>query len=238
MGLFSRLFKRSEKTLSLPICAAVIVAAGTSSRFGQDKPFLDLDGKPLIAHSLQTFQDCALIRDIYIAGRPERIAELSAIVKLFGFDKVRTVVKGGETRRQSVEAALREIPQDVQLVAIHDAARPYATGKLISECLALAAKHDAAIAAIPATDTVKIVNGGVVVSTPDRRSVYQAQTPQAFSVTLLKAALAKYPDDSVTDEAQLIERMGIPVRIVHGSRRNIKITYPEDLLQFAAGGNQ
>ncbi|MDR0936917.1 MAG: 2-C-methyl-D-erythritol 4-phosphate cytidylyltransferase [Oscillospiraceae bacterium] len=230
MGLFSRLFKRGERQLNIPLCAGVIVAAGTSTRFGQDKPFLDLDGKPLIAHSLQTFQDCPLIRDIYIAGRPERIAELSTIVNLFGFDKVRAIVKGGETRRNSVEAAIAEIPQDIQLVAIHDAARPYVTGKLITECLALAAKHDAAIAAIPAIDTVKIVANGVVVSTPDRRTVYQAQTPQAFNLPLLKGALAKYPDDSVTDEAQLIERMGISVHIVHGFRGNIKITYPEDLV--------
>jgi 2-C-methyl-D-erythritol 4-phosphate cytidylyltransferase len=220
--------------------SAVIAAAGGSSRMdGTDKLFHPIGSGelPLIVHTVNAFQRCALIREIIIVTRSERIADIAGFVRDYGLDKVTKIVGGGIDRSESVQIGLREVNDKAEYVAIHDGARPLVTPKLISEVVLSATETGAAIAAIPVTDTIKHVMGGFIKRTVPRKTLYAAQTPQVFDVGLIKGALhnAKQKNLTITDDSEAVEILGIPVRIVEGSSANIKVTYPEDLLAVNTG---
>ena len=222
--------KGIRKVLPLKYCGAVIVAAGTASRMGGiDKVMAPLRGEPLLLHSVREFQNCDAIREIVIVTREDLLMEVMSLCA--GFSKVRGVVVGGADRPASVQAGLNNLSDKVKLVAVHDGARPLITWQVIDRTVRAAHSYGAAAPAIPVKDTIKIVKGGIVSSTPDRNTLQAVQTPQVFDLQLLKGALLKAQKDKtpITDDCSAVENMGMSVKIVEGDERNLKVTTPRDL---------
>lgn len=220
----------ARKALKLRCCGAVIVAAGTASRMGGiDKVMAPIGGEPMILRTVRTFQQCDAISEIVIVTRPDLIVPIMDLCH--GFEKVRAVIVGGNSRQESVEHGLGALSSKVQLVAVQDGARPLITWQVIDRTVRAANSYGAAAPAVPVKDTVKVVNGGVVTATPDRSTLQAVQTPQVFDLELLKAALKKAAEDGaqVTDDCSAVERLGMSVKIVEGDERNIKVTTPLDL---------
>ncbi|MBE6980192.1 MAG: 2-C-methyl-D-erythritol 4-phosphate cytidylyltransferase [Ruminococcaceae bacterium] len=219
-----------RKVLPLKYCGAVIVAAGTASRMGGiDKVMAQLEGEPMILRTVRTFQTCEAIREIVIVTRENLIVPIMSMCK--DFEKVTAVVAGGSSRQESVQLGLNALSGKVKLVAVQDGARPLVTHAVIDRTVRAAHSYSAAAPAIPVKDTVKVVTGGVVKETPDRKNLRAVQTPQVFDLDLLKGALKKAKEDEaeVTDDCSAVERLGMSVKIVEGDERNIKITTPLDL---------
>ena len=219
-----------RKVLPLKYCGAVIVAAGNASRMGGiDKVMAELDGEPMIVRTVRTFQTCDAIKEIVVVTREDLIMP---IMKLCAeFDKVKAVVAGGADRAESVMLGLGALSDKVKLAAVQDGARPLVTHEVIDRTVRAAHHYGAAAPAIAVKDTIKVVNGGVVSSTPDRKTLQAVQTPQIFDFALLKGALKKAFADKaqITDDCSAVERMGMSVKIVEGDERNIKVTTPLDL---------
>ena len=226
----TKITRPARKLLPLKTCGAVIVAAGNASRMGGiDKVMAELKGEPMIARTVRTFQDCDAISEIVIVTRPDLITPISQLCR--EMPKVKAVVAGGKSRQESVNLGLNALSDKVKLAAIQDGARPLITWQVIDRVVRAAHTHGAAIPCVPVKDTIKIGNGGVVQSTPDRATLFAAQTPQVFDFDLLRGALKKAELDeyAVTDDASAVEYMGMKVKIVEGDERNIKVTTPMDL---------
>lgn len=217
------------------IAAALIPAAGRGRRMGcgVEKQFMQVAGKPLLTHTLACFEAAPGIDRVVVIVPPGREAYCAeAIVAVEGFRKVSRIVAGAETRQRSVTAGFRWIGEDVDVVVIHDGARPFVSPSLIQTSVDLAYRHGSAIVAVPESDTLKRVSAdGTVVETVDRQQLWRAQTPQAFQRSILERALAYAEEHDVdaTDEAALVESLSWPVRIVPGSMWNFKVTTPDDL---------
>lgn len=210
----------------------VIPAAGSGRRMGgaTAKQFLELHGKPILVRTLQRFDSAPAVDEIVVAVGEGQTAAVEELVRLNALRKVRAVVPGGVQRQDSVRCALERITADIVLV--HDAVRPFASHHLIAEVAAAAIRTGAAIAAVPPKETIKISDGsGAVLSTPERSHVWVAQTPQGFATAVLIEAFQQARKDGFTgtDDASLVERLGVRVSIVEGSYDNIKITTPEDV---------
>lgn len=219
-----------RKVLPLKYCGAVIVAAGNASRMGGiDKVMAELDGEPMIVRTVRTFQTCEAIREIVIVTREDLIMPIMTLCA--DFDKVKAVVVGGASRAESVLMGLSALSAQVKLAAIQDGARPLVTHAVIDRTVRAAHSYGAAAPAIPVKDTIKVVTGGVVSNTPDRKTLQAVQTPQVFDLELLKGALKKAFQDKaeITDDCSAVERLGMSVKIVEGDERNIKVTTPLDL---------
>ena len=229
MGI-STITNGMRKVLPLKYCGAVIVAAGTASRMGGiDKVMAQLEGEPMILRTVRTFQTCEAIREIVIVTREDLIVPIMSLCK--DFEKVTAVVAGGSSRQESVQLGLNALSSKVKLVAVQDGARPLVTHAVIDRTVRAAHTYSAAAPAIPVKDTVKVVTGGVVKETPDRKNLRAVQTPQVFDLDMLRGALKKAKEDGaeVTDDCSAVERLGMSVKIVEGDERNIKITTPLDL---------
>ncbi len=218
---------------------AIIVAGGKSQRMASevDKAFLSLGTRPVLAYSVETFDRCPEIDAIVLVVRKDRLSTANGMVKMFGFNKVQHIVAGGSSRQASVQNGLDALDEDVKLVAVHDGARPCVEESVIVETLKVAKRYGSGVTAVKMTDTVKEVLKGVTVSkTMDRDKLWSVQTPQTFKVDVLTAAYehVKKNKISVTDEASAVELTGKEVRLVPGSRSNIKITTPDDLTLAAA----
>ena len=222
--------KPARKILPLKKCGAVIVAAGSASRMrGIDKVMAPLDGQTVIEWTLWAFQVCDAVSEIVIVTREDLVQPLSGLWK--DFSKLKAVVVGGKSRQESVRNGLNALSTDVKLAAIHDGARPLVTWELIDRCVRAANTYGAAAPAIPVKDTIKTVEGGIVVNTPDRSKLRAVQTPQVFDIDLLKGALLKAQQDGaeVTDDCSAVERVGMKIKIVEGDEENLKVTTPMDL---------
>jgi len=202
------------------------------------KQFLELDGTPIVILSLRRIAACPQVTDIIVATRADEVHRLEERIARENFKQVVRVVKGGDSRQDSVAAALREVANDTEIVLVHDAVRPFVTAEQIARVIEEARRCEAAILGIPAMDTVKEVKRAslpedvaLITGTVPRERVVLAQTPQAFSTELLKEAFARAEADGVnaSDEAGLVERMGHDVHVVLGSERNMKITKPADM---------
>jgi 2-C-methyl-D-erythritol 4-phosphate cytidylyltransferase len=220
--------------------AAILPAAGLGTRMGAETPkqFLELDGAPIAILSLRRIASCELITDIILATRADNIAQLEHRAAQEKLKQRVRVVRGGDSRQESVAQALQHVPDDAEIVLVHDAVRPFVTREQVLRVIEEARKTRAAILGIPAMDTVKEVKRAslpedvaLITATIPRERVVLAQTPQAFSAKLLKEAFARAQADGVTasDEAGLVERLGHDVHVVLGSERNIKITKPADM---------
>lgn len=219
---------------------AILPAAGLGTRMGHETPkqFLELDGVPIVVLSLRRIAACPLITHMVVATRGDVVERLNARIHEENFRQPVVVVKGGDSRQGSVSQALKHIPEDTELVVVHDAVRPLVTVEQITRVIEEARRCKAAILAIPAMDTVKEVKRAslpedvaLITATIPRERVVLAQTPQVFETQLLKHAFADAEADGVnaSDEAGLIERLGHEVHVVQGSERNIKITKPADM---------
>lgn len=211
--------------------AALVLAAGKGVRLGADAPkaFVSVVGKTLLERSLDT---------LIAVPRIDRVVPVVPAVglapglRLAPHPKLADPVPGGARRQDSVAAGLAALPEDVEWVAVHDAARCLVSREDVEAVLRVAMQTDAAILARPSPDTVKLVADGVISSTPERVACWVAQTPQVFRVRLLREGLAKAEAEGFTasDDAQLVERLGVAVRVVEGSAFNLKITHPIDLV--------
>ena len=222
--------KPARKVLKLKKCGAVLVAAGSASRMGGiDKVMAPLGGEPMIARTVRAFQECDAVSEIVIVTREDLILPIRELTK--SCEKVKAVVAGGKSRQESVGKGLNALSKDVKLAAVHDGARPLITRQLIDCCIRAANTYGAAAPAIPVKDTIKTVEGGIVVNTPDRSKLKAVQTPQVFDIDMLKGALLKaYQDGAeVTDDCSAVERLGMKVKIVEGDEKNLKVTTPMDL---------
>ena len=206
------------------------------------KPYLALLGKPILAHTIGVFDQSAVIDAIFvIVDEMDFDACRSAVVEPHDFQKIAGLVPGGETRQDSVFNGLKVLPEDTDFVVIHDGVRPFVTDEMIFACLQVAADAGAAVAAVPVKDTIKITDReGFVVDTPDRSQLWAVQTPQVFRRDLLIEAHrhAQREGIQLTDDAALVEQLGLKVKCVMGSYGNLKITTPEDLIVAQALMNQ
>jgi 2-C-methyl-D-erythritol 4-phosphate cytidylyltransferase len=213
--------------------AVIIPAGGSGSRMGAGplpKPFLELGGEPLLGRCLTRFLERSDVRWVVVA-LPLELHE-SPPDWLLRDARVSTVV-GGAERVHSVRNALAAVPAEAELVLVHDAARPLVSAAIIERCVQAAAAGVSAVAAMPVVDTIQQVDeDGTIVTTPDRRRLRAAQTPQAFPAAVLRAAHQRAAADGIvaTDDAGLVARYGGSVRVVDGASANIKITTPADLV--------
>lgn len=213
--------------------AAIIVAGGTGSRMGQPKQFLRLADKTVVEWTLSTFLELPEIEKVVLVLTPENV---KAHGERLSSDRV-TVVAGGLTRMGSVRNGFKEIPEDIEVVAVHDGARPLVTREIIRGVLEEAFDSGAALPAVPVKDTLKkVTNKQLWISgTPQRSMFWAAQTPQCYRREILEEALNKFPEEKdATDESQLVEKLGHKIRIVPSSYENFKITTPEDIIMAEA----
>lgn len=226
----TKLTRPARKMLKLKRCGAVIVAAGTASRMGGiDKIMAPLGGEPMIVRAVRQFQECDVISEIVVVTREDLILPVTGLCKTM--DKVTAVVAGGKSRQESVNLGLNALSDKVRLAAVHDGARPLISWQVIDRVVRAANTYGAAAPAVPVKDTIKVVEGRIVKSTPDRAALYAVQTPQVFDFDLLRGALAKAAAEGaqVTDDCSAVERMGFSVKIVEGDEGNLKVTTPLDL---------
>ena len=232
---------------------AIIVAAGTSQRMGFDKLFADLGNRPVVAHSVAAFQACPVVGSIVLVTRPEKKAVFQELAREEGWTKLHAILEGGTQRHLSVWNGLQSVVDETpdtpgvpgtpgapgdysesfhHFVAVHDGARPLVTPDMIERCLDLAKQVGAACCAAPVSDTLKRADANRHIATSvDRTNLWAMQTPQIFSLPLLRRAYQEIIDagQTVTDETSAMESIGQPVALLNSGDFNLKITYPQDL---------
>lgn len=220
---------------------AVILAGGTGSRMGSTdmpKQFLELKGKPVINHTIEKFLPDTRFEKIIVLSPRAWLGHTREIIRRHtgNFDRI-AVIEGGATRNETIMNSIRFIEEkygldDDTVIVTHDSVRPFVTHRIIDENIEAALSCGACDTVIPATDTIVEGDGKVITSIPDRRNMYQGQTPQSFKAKLLRDAydsLTKSEKDILTDAAKILVMKGVPVKLVQGETFNIKITYPYDL---------
>lgn len=215
--------------------SVIIAAAGNSTRYGtgKSKQFLILDNTPVLIKSIQAFEAIDDVKEIIVTARKQDFDIIEDFIAQYGVRKVKHIVEGGATRQDSIYAAVENVDEKADLVAVHDGARPLIKREVIESVIQKADEVDAAACAVPVKDTIKIIDSsGKIVTTPERDSLRAVQTPQIFRFSLYKEAIEKAALDGkqYTDDCQLVESMGYPVYLVDGDYENIKITTPDDLL--------
>ena len=211
---------------------AIIVAAGSGTRFGADVPkqFLEICGKPLLIHTLERFEECAAIDEIVLVLSESEIENFQKILEKFNLKKLGKIVSGGKTRAESVRNALNSLDENkTEFVAVHDGARPLVSHEEIAQTIEKAREIGAVCLVGKVTDTIKRISGDKIVETIDRENLRRAQTPQSFRFDILqKAFSAENFDALATDECFLVEKARFEIAFVEGSAKNIKITTRED----------
>jgi 2-C-methyl-D-erythritol 4-phosphate cytidylyltransferase len=212
--------------------AAIIVAAGRGLRFGgrRRKQYVLLKGRPLLRWSVEAFANSPSVGALIVVVPQTDVRRVTRQLASLKTQKYMKVVAGGKTRSESVRRGLKAIPGGLAWVAVHDGVRPLVTSAVIERTFAGARRYGAAIAACRSKDTVKLAqSNGCIKTTPSRESVWLAQTPQIFKRTLLERAHARNANRTVTDDAQLVERLGNRVKLVESPPENLKVTVPSDL---------
>ena len=212
---------------------AIIPTAGIGKRLKSDipKPFVEVCGKPLCVHTLEVFEKSPSVDSVILVGHAENLFNLGNIIKRHHLSKVIKIVAGGETRRASVSNGLAVLDDDTDVVLVHDGARPLVSEQTINDAVALSKDWEAVVVAVPVKSTIKKVNKEElrVEETVDRENLWEVQTPQVFKRDVLLRAHAQNKDKFPTDDAMMVERLGVKVKILPGDYRNIKITTQEDL---------
>jgi len=225
--------KRISNVAGRPRVIAIVPAAGYGKRLGAGikKPFVLLRNAPIASYALKVLDGCPLIDAIMVASERSCIKDFKALIQRYGFKKIKDVVAGGRTRQASVANCIRKIPPSYDIVLIHDAARPFIDEAVIKKSIHLAEEFGACIVAVRESDTVKLADKRLFVrSTLDRKNIYRAETPQVFRYDVIKKAYAGFKmSGNITDDAGLVENLGLKVKILEGSYRNMKITTMEDL---------
>jgi 2-C-methyl-D-erythritol 4-phosphate cytidylyltransferase len=223
-----RLFRRKQK---VPHCSVVVVAAGSSERMGTDKMLMNLNSKPVIIRTLTAFEKCALVDDIVVVTKHDKILELADMIKQYNITKVTQVISGGATRMESSLAGVSAVRKGAKLIAIHDGARPLVTQAVIESVINAANEYMAAVPVVPSADTLKQVDeNGVITGTVDRQQIFRVQTPQVFDADIIKGALTKAVEKklTLTDDCAAVDMMSIKTHVVDGDNENIKLTTPGD----------
>lgn len=220
--------------------AAIVLAAGAGKRMNSavHKQYMLLEGKPVLYYALKAFEESEVTEIILVVGAGEEEYCRTEIIEKYGIGKVGAVVQGGRERYHSVYAGLNAA-QGADYVLIHDGARPLVTADIIKRSIECVRTGQSCVVGMPVKDTIKILdNDGFAKETPDRRTLWQMQTPQTFPYQLIKAAYAKIiaeDDSTVTDDAMVLEKAaGQRVKVIEGGYQNLKITTPEDLLVASA----
>ncbi len=214
--------------------SCIVAAGGESRRMGENvnKLFLEIAGVPVIAHTLLALQNSAWIDEIVVSAREEDILDISDLAASFEIDKLKAIVKGGAVRAESVKAAISELSEDCDFIAVHDGARPLVDENTIAQAVSAGFAFGAAACGVRPKNTLKRGDeNNFVAETVDRSVLFEIQTPQVFSKELFLNAYEAEKDvlRSVTDDCSLVERLGTKIKITPGSYRNIKITTIEDL---------
>ncbi len=215
---------------------AIITAAGKGKRMLHSVPkhFIRLEDKPVLAYTLDVFERCPDVNQVLVVSRSgEEDYCLKEVVEKYGYKKVLKIVIGGDRRQDSVYNGIKELDEDTDIVLVHDGVRPFVSQNTLSEAIKLAIFADGVVTAVPVKDTIKYVgDDGIIRATPDRSSLWHAQTPQVFKRRILEEAYVRAYNDKYTgtDDSSLVERLGYKVKIVEGTVDNIKITTKEDLL--------
>lgn len=212
-------------------CSAVVVAAGSSVRMGEDKLYMKIAGVPVLALTLQSINNCTCVDEIILVVRADCLEKASDLCVEHGITKISKIVCGGKNRNESALSGVSEIRRGARVVIVHDGARPFVTEKIVQKTVHAAALHKCAAPAIPVVDTIKTTENGIVTGTLDRNALAAMQTPQAFWPDLLKTALTKAVRDDIsyTDDCAAVEALGAKIHITEGSPENIKITRPLDV---------
>jgi 2-C-methyl-D-erythritol 4-phosphate cytidylyltransferase len=225
-----------DPTKSSRRVTAVIPAAGSGMRMGlkEEKQYLEIGGMPLLVHTLRVFQECHLVDSIIIVV-PEKDVDycIHQVVPRYQLSKVCKVIGGGERRQDSVRNGIEAVADSCRWVLIHDGVRPFVSIELIEKVIKAARRYRAVITGLPVTETIKRVDSKAnVLKTIERKGLWRIQTPQIFSredIHLAHKEALKRAWTDATDDSLLVEKMGIPVKIIEGQERNIKITTPYDL---------
>lgn len=227
-------FFKKIRAAQRPRCAALVAAAGSSSRMGGINKLLEpLDGIPVLVRTLTALERAQRVDSIVIATREEDLITVSQLCKTYGITKCTKVIRGGEDREHSVLLAALEAEPDTELLAVQDGARPLVSPALIDRVIEAAQRCGAAAPAIPVKDTIKTVReDGAVEETLERSRLRAVQTPQVFEASLLKAALQAALEEGavLTDDCSAVERLGKVVYLIEGEETNLKITTPTDLI--------
>ncbi|NLL38006.1 MAG: 2-C-methyl-D-erythritol 4-phosphate cytidylyltransferase [Clostridiales bacterium] len=237
MRLLKRLLNTKKGGPPRPYTGAVIVAAGASRRMeGTDKLLVSLGGIPVVLHSIRAFETNPFIDEIVVVTRPDLIVEIGGLCRSHSIEKVKSVIRGGDKRSQSVFRGIMELSDRAEYIAVHDGARPLVSEKVISNTVKAAYIYGCAIPAVSASDTIKTAENGKIMGTPERKKLYAAQTPQVFKSELIKAGLTRAQEEDIelTDDSMAVELLGAYIRIVEGSPENIKLTYPTDIITAEA----
>lgn len=219
---------------------AIILAAGKGTRMkaNLNKQYLLLKGKPIIAYTIAAFENSPLIDNIILViNEMDKDIFKKKIIDKYKFKKISKVIIGGKERQNSVMRGLKEVKDETNIVLVHDGARPFVSNRIIKNCIDGAKANNAVSAGVPIKDTIKVIDDNQnVLSTPTRSSLWITQTPQAFKIDILMDAHVKAKEDEYlgTDDASLVERMGVSVKMVDGDYKNFKITTPEDLFSAEA----
>ncbi len=212
---------------------AIVPAAGTGTRLKsrQDKPFIFLKGKPLIVHTLSVLEKCSAIESIILVTHARQIKNFQKLIGTYRFLKIKQIVPGGHTRCASVQNGLKALDRDTDVVLVHDGARPLISSELLKASITLMRREQAVVVAVPVKPTIKMVHAKsfYIEKTLPRETLWEAQTPQVFRKDILMKAHAKMLCADPTDDAVLVEQMGIKVKILRGDYTNIKVTTREDL---------
>ena len=212
-------------------CGVLIAAAGQGKRMGlgKNKLFIEFEGKPVLIHTIEKFYNLSWISEIIIVVNPEEQNIVKNLLKKYNL-QVTHIVPGGKERQDSIESGLSYIHSDY--VMIHDGARPFIRSSVLNDLYKLVTKEDAVVLGVPVKDTIKTVDKtGTILTTPDRRSLWAIQTPQAFRLSIIKKAyqLAQETGFYGTDDSSLVENIGLKVKVTLGDYDNIKITTKEDI---------
>ena len=218
----------------MPKIAVIIPAAGSGKRLGYKtaKPYIKIQSRELLSYCLNVFDKCSCVDQIFIAAEKSQLKKAGALVKKYSIKKIRSIIAGGKTRSDSVYNALKALDCDTDYVLIHDGARPFVTEKLIVRILNEVKKYKAVICAVPCSATIKSADKYLnVQATLDRNKLWQVQTPQAFSYSLILKAYEMFAEEDLGffDDASLVEKIPHKVKIVPGLNANIKITTAEDI---------
>lgn len=217
--------------IDLHTVSVIMAAAGNSGRMnGENKQLKLLSGIPVIIRSMLVFEQIDDISEIIVSARECDIDKITSFSKKYNVTKLKAVVIGGETRQQSIFKALGKVSKETELIAVHDGARPLVSAEHIKQCIKDAVVFGASTLGVPVKDTLKVVDGGLIVDTPDRRKLYITQTPQIFRKKEYYAGVnfAKEHELEFTDDCQLAEAVGVKVNMTVSDYKNIKLTTPED----------
>lgn len=225
--------RKKRKEGERPFCTAVIVAAGSSQRMGNDKIFTALGGLPVLVRSIRAFEEADAVDEIIVVTREEKLQMVADLIKKYELGKVSKVIIGGKTRVESCLAGVSEAAHRAELIAIHDGARPLVSQRIIRETVRAADEFYAAVPVVRSTDTLKVLDEkGVVTGSVDRETIFRVQTPQVFRADLIKGALTEAMKRGlpITDDCSAMELMGIQTHTVEGDEDNLKLTTPRDMV--------